>query len=258
MRKSTVKRKLKNDEIVWCTSVSFTNSSKITEIAGLLGYDCIWIDMEHRPYDYNEVFCMIQGARVSDTDCMVRIRKESYASYFRPFEDGAAGIMIPHCIEKQDAEIAVVNSKYPPMGLRGVDGVGVDSDYGLAQYEKYLNNANDETFIVVQIEDREALDNLDEICSVKGVDIIFVGPGDLSKSFNVMGQTNHEKVKESIEKVAEIAKKYGISWGLPVASAEDAKRYMKMGARFMNIGSDRSVLVNGMRQLIETYKKIEP
>ncbi len=257
MRKSSVIRKLRKNEVVWSTSVSFTNSPKITEIAGLLGYDCIWIDMEHRPYDYEAVFGMIQGARVSDIDCMVRIRKESYASYFRPLEDGAAGIMVPHCFEKQDVDFAVMNAKYPPIGFRGIDGVGADCDYGLASYDDYLKNANDETFVVVQIEDKEAVDNLDEICAVKGVDIIFVGPGDLSKSFEVMGQANHTKIKEAIEKVAVIAKKYGKAWGLPVSSKEDAKKYIDMGARFINIGSDRAVLVNGMKQLIESYKEIE-
>ena len=256
MRESRVLKKIRSKGVALATSVGFTNSSKVTELVGLLGFDCIWIDMEHRPLDYEQVFQMVQGGRSADTDCIVRVRKESYASYFRAFEDGAAGIMVPHCTSVEEVMGIVRNAKYPPHGHRGVDGVGADADYGLAEHNEYMAHADRETFIAVQVEDKETLDIIDDIAAVEGIDILFIGPGDLSMSLGVSGNTSHPLMKEAIERVAEAARKNKIAWGIPAATVKDAEKYIAMGAQFITVGSDRGVLAKGFKELFNSFSGI--
>jgi 4-hydroxy-2-oxoheptanedioate aldolase len=256
MRESRVLKKLRSNGVALATSVGFTNSSKVTELVGLLGFDCIWIDMEHRPLDYEQVFQMVQGGRAAGTDSIVRVRKESYASYFRAFEDGAAGIMVPHCTSVEEVREIVRNAKYPPQGRRGVDGVGVDADYGLAEHNRYMAHADRETFIAVQVEDKETLEIIDGIAGVPGIDILFVGPGDLSMSLGVSGNTSHPLMGEAVEQVAEAARRCGIAWGIPAASVKDAEKYISMGAQFITVGSDRGILVRGFKELFSNFNGI--
>lgn len=256
MRRSKVLEKLKSNKPVIVVGASFTSSSRITEIAGTIGFDCLWIDMEHRPIDYQDVFQLIQGARAVDTDCVVRIRKDCDANYFRILEDGASGIMIPHCRSAEEAEYVIRNCKYPPIGKRGIDGVGPDSDYGLSGGKEYLEHANRETFVVVQIEDKEAVECVEEIAAVKGIDILFVGPADLTGSYGIAGDIKNPVIVDAIDRVAKAALDNGKCWGIPAGSPKMAQEYIDKGARFINSGSDRSVLVKGLKNLWESYSAL--
>jgi len=253
MRRSKVLEKLRKGETVISISTSFTNSPRVTELAAMIGFDCLWIDMEHRPYDYDDVYKMIMGARAADADCLVRIRKESYAEYFRVIEDGASGIMIPHCKNQEGARYAVMNCKYPPLGARGLDGVGVDADYGLAKFADHMIHANKETFIVLQIEDREAVDCIEEITAVEGFDLLFVGPLDISASYGAIGDFNNPLITRALQKVAEATAKHGKWWGTSTGNLDIARQYIEMGARFINAGSDRGILVSGFKKTLADF-----
>jgi len=253
MRRSRVLEKLRSNDWVLITSTSFTSSPCVTELAGSVGFDCLWVDMEHRAYDYNTVFGLIQGARAANTDCVIRVRKESYADYFRVLEDGAAGVMVPHCKSAEEARFIVRNCKYSPLGMRGIDGAGVDSDYGMASLAEHRSHANRETFVVTQIEDREAVDCIDEIASVEGVDVFFIGIVDLSQSYGVTGDFKHPMILEAIKKVSEASQRYEKWWGLPVRTPEEAQEYLDMGARFLSASSDRAILVNGFRKIKQDF-----
>jgi len=256
MRKSRVLDKLRKNDWAISVGTSFTTSSRVTELAAMIGFDCLWIDMEHRSFNYEDVFRMIQGARAADADCMVRIRKESDADYFRPLEDGAAGIIVPHCRCAKEAEYAAYNCKYRPMGMRGIDGVGADSDYGLAKGIDYMDNANSETFLAVQIEDREAVECIDEIAAVPGVDILFIGPGDLTKSYGITGDTKNRIFADAVSRVASVAEKYKKWWGIPALDTETANRYLDMGAKFIHTGSDMGVLSSGLQNIYNKFSDI--
>ena len=257
MRKSKVLAKLRNGECVISIGISFTSSSRVTELAGLTGFDCLWIDMEHRPFDYDDVFHLVQGARAADTDCVVRIRKECEANYFRPLEDGAAGIMVPDCKSAQEAREVISHCKYPPLGSRGIDGVGPDADYGMVAAKEYMTHANRETFVIVQIEDRETVERVDEIAAVEGVDILFIGPGDLTKSYGILGDTKNPIFMDAVKKVADAAARHGKWWGLPAGNVETAQMYIDMGARFINCTSDRALLLKGMTEIKSAYSALK-
>ena len=182
---------------------------------------------------------MINAGRIVDVDAMIRIRKgDGYTSFFRPFEDGAAGIMVPHVKSGSEAEWVVCNARYPPIGRRGTETAMSDADNSFADPLAYLQHANRETFVVVQIEDAEALDHLDEIVSLEGIDVVFVGPADLSVSLGVPFQFQSQTYLDALGKIRSAAHRHDKYWGLPVGDCAAAARYAEQGARFFCIGSD--------------------
>lgn len=213
------------------------------ELAGRTGIEGAWLDMEHRPYTPHEVAEMCAAARLGDIDAVVRIRKgEGYTSVFRPLEDGAAGIIVPHVTTREEAQWIVRHAKFPPQGARGIEIVCPDADLGMADPKTYLAHANRETFVAIQIEDAEALERLDEILSVPGIDVIFIGPADLTASLGVPFEFTAARYLEAVQRIADAAKRHGKWWGLPVRDVAAAAAFAAQGARVFNIGSDYGAL----------------
>lgn len=256
MRRSKTLEIIRGGGYVVATAVA-VGGAKIAELAGHVGFPCLWIDMEHKCCSDEDVFNMILGARATDTDCLVRIRKQGYLDPFRALEDGAAGIMVPHVKSKEEAKFIVDNAKYAPLGKRGIDLAGADARYMLDDEVEGMAFANRETFVMVQIEDKEALDDLDGIIGTEGIDAVFVGPGDLSTSLGVFGQMNSDTMQNAIKKIADTCAKYGKWWGLPIGSVEDAKKYYKMGARFFNYSSDLGAIVREFKRAKAEFVDID-
>jgi 2-keto-3-deoxy-L-rhamnonate aldolase RhmA len=120
----------------------------------------------------------------------------------------------------------------------------------------YCRQANRETFICVQIEDREAVDRVEEIAATPGVDILFVGPADLAQSYGVPFQYDHDLVQSAMRRVAEVAKVHGKAWGTPAVDPTRFERYARMGARFLSVGSDLGTLLQGWREKFRTYREL--
>jgi 4-hydroxy-2-oxoheptanedioate aldolase len=256
MRNNRVLEKLRQGKAALVTTVTPYASPKLTEMIGLLDFDCVWIDMEHQDYSYDQLFDMALGCRSTGIEAMARIRKGDYWSYSRPFEAGATGIMVPHCRSAAEAKQIVHFSRFAPLGMRGIDGVEAAADYGLAPTAAYMAHANRETFVCVQIEDREAVDAADEIAAVEGVDILFVGPADLSQSYGIPLETHAPIMQQAVQRVAEAAARHGKWWGIPVGSAEVGERYYEMGARFLACGAAIIILQEGWRRIRQDFEPI--
>ena len=185
---------------------------------------------------------------------MVRILKHGYTAPMRALELGANGIMVPHCRTAEEARQWVEWTRFPPLGKRGFDGAGPDADYALANPIEYLRHANEQTFLVVQIEDAEAVSCVDEIASVPGVDLLFVGPADLSISYGVPLQLDHIFVQRAIDRIAEAAAKNGKWWGMPTGSPDAAQALINRGGRFIVCGGDHGALLNGLRTGLDAHR----
>lgn len=256
MRKNRILEKLRQGKAILVGSPTPYASPKITEMLGLLDFDGVWIDMEHQDYSFEDLFDMALGCRAGGIEPMARIRKGDYWTYSRPFEAGASGIMVPHCCSGAEAEQIVRYARFAPLGMRGMDGVEVAADYGLSPMAEYMAHANRETFIVVQIEDREAVEHVDAIAAVDGIDVLFVGPADLSQSYGIPLQTNHPLMQEAVAKVAAAAARHGKWWGIPVGSAEQGQRYYDMGARFLACGAAIIILQQGFQRIRRDFDEI--
>lgn len=228
----------------------------LAEVVGRLGFDVIWFDLEHRAFSEAVIDPVSVACRATDIDLMVRVRKGGYDSPMRALEFGATGIMVPHIRSAEEARQWVEWSKFPPLGKRGLDGAGSDAGFGLDGGLEYLQAANDETFLVLQIEDREAVECVEDIARVPGVDMLFVGPGDLSLSYGVPLQFNHPLLIEACERVNAATKAAGNWWGTVSGTPEAAQLALDRGARLVVGGVDHIFLLEGFKRSFAEYGKI--
>jgi len=256
MRDSKILAKLRSGKTALTFGVSCGFNTKAVEFAGRHGFDGVWLDMEHRNFSDSEMDLLILASRTADVDALVRIRKGSYTNFFRPMEAGAAAIMVPHIKTRAEAELAVYNTRYPPVGRRGFDNAGADGDFCFAPPLDYLQHANRETLLIAQIEDPEAIEHLDEIIGVDGMDMLFVGPADLSIAMGVPFEFDHPKVLDVYERVADAADRAGKWWGTVAISPEKVKGHCGRGARLFNVGSDQVALYLGMQDKMAQYRDL--
>jgi 4-hydroxy-2-oxoheptanedioate aldolase len=255
--KSRLRRILKSNGFVKVAGVNRVVEPWLTEVIGKLGFDVVWFDMEHRAHGYEAIHGLSLACRVTDIDLMVRIRKTGYTSAMRALEFGANGIMVPHCRNATEARQWVGWTRFPPLGNRGFDGAGVDGDYSLANPIPYLKERNEETFLVLQIEDGEAVESANEIAAVEGVDVLFVGPADLSINYGVPMQREHPLVQQAIDKVANAAAKAGKWWGTVTSTPETAQKELDRGARMITCADDHFLLVKGLQDAWQQFQHLK-
>jgi 4-hydroxy-2-oxoheptanedioate aldolase len=239
MRKSKTLAKIRAGEPVrMCVLGHFI--PPYVHFAARAGFDCIWLDLEHKLIDEREVQALMTQFHLADIDCMLRPPTLEKTRLYRYLEDGTTGLMVPHVSTVEKAEALVKAVKFPPMGDRGLDGVGFDNRYTFSDPGEYTEAANRETFLVVQIETPEAVENAEQIAALDGVAGLFVGPGDLG--LRLSKYQNMPTLDECIERVAHAATQYGKAWGLPARTPEHLKKYHAMGAQLLAHGSEYGAL----------------
>jgi 4-hydroxy-2-oxoheptanedioate aldolase len=246
MRPSRVLAKLRAGEMATCFKLNLADARAV-EIAAMAGFDCVWPDMEHVPNDLSVIEKSIWAAKAHDTDVLVRVARGSYSDYIRPLEMDASGIMVPHVMSLADAENVVRMTRFHPIGRRPVDGGNADGAYCNIEFVDYLKQANEERFVVLQIEDSEPLEELDAIAALPGVDMLFFGPGDFSHSIGAPGVWDHPQLLDARRRVAEVALAHGKFAGT-VASPANFEELQDLGYRFLSMGAD----VVGLSQYCQT------
>jgi len=247
MRRSKIKAKLKRNEPVLLTSLVLTDAS-LYELTSLMGFDGIWMDLEHHPHNVETATTLIRAARVGGAEVMARPAKGEFMRLGRLLEAGAQGIMYPRCDNADEARQVVTWSKFAPLGRRGLDGANSDMPYCSMPIDQYVRMANEETFVVVQIEDAGALANARAIAEVEGVDVLFFGPADFTVLSGIPGQFDHPRVLEAIRTIADAARNAGKHWGMPMGTVERAQQLMELGARFLCHGADIMFVKNGLEE----------
>lgn len=256
MTESRVLNKLRAGGFAIAAGVNRVAEPWLAESIGHLGYDVIWFDMEHRAFGYDKIDAVSLACRATGIDLMVRVRKTGYGSPMQALEFGANGIMVPHCRSLEEARQWVDWVRFPPLGKRGFDGAGADACHALDDAREYLRGANDRVFLALQVEDRECLDQVDGIAALPGVDLLFVGPGDLGISLGAPLDFDHPLVQSAIDRVACAARKAGKWWGIPTGSPEQAQAMLDRGARLVTAGNDHSILLDGFRNSIGEFSRI--
>jgi 4-hydroxy-2-oxoheptanedioate aldolase len=248
LRKSKIKAKLARNEPVLLPLLELIDPV-VFELTSLMGFDGIWIDMEHHGCSLETAQNLMRAARVGGADILVRPAKGEFMRMGRMLESGAQGIMYPRCDDADEAAEVVKWAKFAPSGKRGFDGGGADAPYGAMPMDEYIQAANEETFIVIQVEEQHAVDNADAIASVEGVDIIFLGPGDFTQLSGIPGQFEHPQLLSAFEKLAKAAQSFGKQWGTLAVSVDQAHRLVDMGARFICYGEDLLIIKDGLEKI---------
>lgn len=236
MRPSRTLAKLRSGGIASCFKLNLSDARAV-EIAALAGFDCLWTDMEHVPNDLSVIEKGVWAAKAHDADVLVRVSRGGYSDAIRPLEMDAAGIMVPHVMSLADAQAVVRMTRFHPLGRRPVDGGNADGAYCGTDFGDYLKQANEQRFVVVQIEDPEPLAELDAIAALPGIDMLFFGPGDFSQGIGAPGQWDHPKLLEARRRVAAAASSHGKFAGT-VASPANLDELVALGYRFLSMGAD--------------------
>jgi 4-hydroxy-2-oxoheptanedioate aldolase len=257
MNQSRVLQKLRAGGFVRVAAVGRVTEPWLTELVGRLGFDVMWFDMEHRAFGYEAIDPLSLACRATGMDLMVRVLKTGYSSPMRCLEFGANGLMVPHICSVEEARQWVEWCRFPPIGRRGFDGSGVDADYMLVDPIAYMQSANTETFLALQIEDREAVECVEEIAALESVDLLFVGPADLTISYGVPFQFEHRSVESAIGRVANAAAKFGKWWGMATSNPDGAQKALNLGARMITCGSDHGLLVRGFQKMVEDFANLK-
>jgi 2-dehydro-3-deoxyglucarate aldolase/4-hydroxy-2-oxoheptanedioate aldolase len=227
------------------------DSPTVAEILAQAGFDWLFIDMEHSPLDPAAAQAILQA--VGDKcPCVLRAPLNDEIWIKKALDVGAAGIIVPQVNSAVEAERVVRRAKFPPQGTRGV-GVARANAYGTGLAE-YLSRANDEIAIIVQIESAAAVNAIDDILKVEGVDAVFVGPYDLSSSMGKPGQVADAEVQSAIARVKQAALASDKSLGIFAASAEVAKAYFNDGYNLIAVGVDTLFLANAARDALTTLR----
>ncbi len=252
MRKSKTLEQIRKGEPIKTCVLGHYIPAYIAHAANA-GYDCIWLDMEHRAQTIRELQSLLAHAHRYDIDIMVRSVTLEKTGLYRLLEDGASGLLIPHVSTVEKAQMLVDSIKFPPLGDRGLDNAGLDADFSLHEPDDYVAWANKETFLAVQIETPEGVHNAEAIAAVPGVDLIFVGPGDLGLRLR---QSNEMSLDEAWEIVATACKEHGKAFGGPTFSLDEMQKRASQGAQLLINNSEFMNFAEGLSQNAALFSKL--
>ena len=242
-------------ECVYGTMIRQARDPGAPAIYAAVGYDFVFIDMEHGNYSMETVADLIRGAKSAGIAPLIRIPHLETHFISRVLDAGAEGIMVPMTSTREQAEAIVRYSKYAPLGQRGFGSQTGQTDYKPLKAAEFMKEANDHTLIIGQIETQEAIENIDAILSVEGIDVGLIGPNDLSISLGIPDQTNSEALIKSIDKVVEMAKKKKKATGIHIGNIEAIKKWRSKGMTVLAFSTDISFQYNASKSSLEELRR---
>lgn len=244
-------KKRLNEELLTGTFLNMGSSVSV-EIAAQTGFDWLLLDFEHGSGSLSQLRSLLLACKGSNAAPIVRIRSVDPDTVKFVMDSGAAGVMFPYVSSAAAAAQAVQSIKYPPIGSRGVAGIIRATNYG-ANWDKYHSEANDNSLVVVQIETAEAVEAAEDIAAIEGVDVLFVGPLDLSANIGCPGDYSPPQFVDKLKQVVRACEKHGKASGI-LSRPEFVDSHKELGFRFFALGSDSGAVVAGLRQSLSLIK----
>ena len=256
MGPNELKRKLREGKPVFGPFMMSSDPS-VTEVVVDAGIDFCLFDMEHGSMSLESVENSLRACELKGAVGLVRTPDGKPSTISKVLDAGAKGILVPHVKTAQEAADAVAAMTFGPPGARGINAVTRAANYGNCDFLRFFKESDEETLVMIQIEDKEGVEELDAIAEVPGLDVIFCGPYDLSRSMGQIGNPDHPDVKWAVERVVEVgAAKENCVPGLYVGTAEGAKEWMDKGARFFAYGGDTGFLSQGASDAFDVIKHL--
>lgn len=239
--RSSLRRRLLDGEVCVGPFLKIP-SPEVTELAGLAGFDLVVVDLEHSQFSMETAVAVVRAAAARGIDAVVRTTENAAAEISRALDLGASGLIVPHVGSVEDAREVVRHARFHPLGERGMDLYARSAGWGATGRDDYLRHANEEILVGAMVEGAAAIDHLDEIAAVDGLDLLFVGPYDLSQSLGFPGRIDRPEVVAAIEGAAATAATHGRVLGLYVDTVATARRYRDLGVRFIGMANDADLL----------------
>jgi 4-hydroxy-2-oxoheptanedioate aldolase len=249
-----VKQALRAGECVVGTMISEARNPEVVYVLAAAGMDFVMVDTEHGSSNPETVQDLVRSARSAGLVPLARVTENQYPYIARILDMGAMGIMVPRVHTAEQAQLVVASAKYPPQGTRGFGARGVVTDYETATVAEIVNWANAHTVVIVQIESAQAVDVIEDIVRVEGIDVALIGPNDLSISLGIPGEFNHPRFIAAVERTFEACLKHKVSPAIHTGDLEGLKRYRDMGMCFLMYASEARMLLNAATQVVRQLK----
>lgn len=224
-----------------------------TELMGLAGFDFVIIDLEHGMGSERDILSQLHALQATQAIPVVRVESHEKQRVHRLLDLGVQGIMFPRVNTAEEAAACVAAMRYPPDGVRGVATIVRAAGYG-AHFNDYRGESKTNLLTIIQIESAEAVENVEAIATVEGVDVLFVGPMDLSTSLGIFRQYDHPLFLDALEKTLAAARRHNRAPGILLPSVDTTRHYRDMGFRFLTAGTDVALLKAAATQLVKDLR----
>ena len=252
MRPNTTKAKIKSGQAAYGCFVRYPDATLI-EVLGYQGWDFLVFDGEHGTIDPKDCEHMTRAAELRGVTPIVRVTTNLTPIILRYMDTGAHGLMVPWINTAEQAESAVRAVKYGPRGMRGLAGVRASDFAQVGTFGEYVEQANAETMIVLQVESADAIDELPAMLEIPDIDVIFIGPNDLSHSLGLPGQVQHPTVQAAMQRIADLVVPSDKALGLMVRDIDQARQWAERGARYISINLE-TLLAPAMRSYLQAVR----
>ncbi|GAA0239266.1 HpcH/HpaI aldolase/citrate lyase family protein [Haladaptatus pallidirubidus] len=225
------------------------DSAMVSEMIGVAGMDFVIYDQEHGPLTAETTLKLTASAQNKDLAPIVRVRENREAEIQRALDLGAAGVQVPQIETRSDAEAAVEAARFDPLGSRGLSQYVRAGEY--TGSESYTQEQNEERLLVIQVEGKRGVENIDEILEVEGIDVVFLGPYDLSQSLGIPGEVTHERVEKLMQRVCESGVETDTIVGAFADNAEIANKWINAGVQYLTVGVEAAHFTKYLENLVE-------
>ncbi|MDR1932359.1 MAG: hypothetical protein LBQ57_05985 [Spirochaetales bacterium] len=254
--KCNIKQRLKNGERIIGTMITAFTNPEAAKMLKVTGFDLFIVDCEHGPFDFSQVAGLFAMGRECGIAPMIRIPEVRREIVLKVMEMGAAGILVPSVESVETAKKLIEYSKYAPMGNRGVSLLRAHTGWEKTPpAEEYMKQQNEDSILMTQIESPAGVGIVDELMALEGIDVLFVGPNDLSQSLGIMGQTSHPKFLEAMDKIIAAAKKAGKYSGIHLMNTDALQPWIDKGMTMNLWSNDVTMMMNAAREGLAKLKK---
>jgi 2-keto-3-deoxy-L-rhamnonate aldolase RhmA len=255
MRTNKTREKLANGETVYGCGLQVYRAPEIPRAFAAAGFDYVFIDMEHGSFNLETAHDMIIASKLAGITPIVRVGEVNYTLCARLLDQGAQGIILPRVEDPAILEEALSWLRFPPVGKRGYGINPTMVDYETRSMPEVIEFLNRETLAVVQFETVRSIERADELLSLKGLDVVMIGPADLSISLGIPGQFDHPRLIEAVDKVIERCNAHGVAPGIQTRGTAMAKFWADRGMRFVGVAAEHVFLLEKCKEALSALKK---
>ncbi len=254
IKENRVKRILRDGGVAIGTMVSHVRTPSIAVMLKAAGFDYFFLDSEHGAFDLETIQDICLVAREAGIVPILRVPGTENDHLFRPLDVGVMGLLCPHVDSGEQARAIIRSAKYYPLGERGMSLRNVHTGFRGGKGDEVTRRLNEETFIAAQVETAKAVENIEAIVAVEGIDAVYVGPNDLSQTVGVPGQIHHPEVTARIDRVIAACRRAGVAPGLHTYDLESAQGWLKKGIRLLGYSGDAAFIVDTGARIVTSLR----
>jgi 4-hydroxy-2-oxoheptanedioate aldolase len=252
----TIKQRLSRGEILMVAATGRIVHHNYLQMIGMHGgFQAVWFDLEHMDYSTEKLEIGTLACRSQGMDSFVRLAATDYAAVTRVLEAGSGGVMAAQVRSADEAENVVKWAKFYPRGCRGLNTAGFDARFATMPAAEFTAKANRETFVAIQIETVEALEQCEAIAGIEGVDMLFLGPADMSQNLGVTGDFMNPKCIAAMDKISAACRKHNKPWGVVPVNPDYAAMCVEKGCKMLSVGADVRIINAGIQAVKSMYGK---